>query len=171
MSFNNALSFVLRQEGGYVDNPSDHGGATNRGITQVTYDAYRDRHSVPRQDVRLIGDDEVATIYFSDYWTPVGGRGLPEPLDLVCFDSAVNCGVSQASKWLQRAVNVTADGVVGPKTLAAISWAGPVNALAMNVINQREAFYQQDAEAHPDQRQFLNGWEHRISELRKAVSP
>jgi hypothetical protein len=40
-AFNRALEMVLHHEGGFVDHPADPGGATNRGVTQATYDAYR----------------------------------------------------------------------------------------------------------------------------------
>jgi hypothetical protein len=34
--FESCLAFTLRQEGGYVDDPADPGGATNMGITLVS---------------------------------------------------------------------------------------------------------------------------------------
>ena len=39
--FVQALPVVLRFEGGYADHPNDPGGATNKGITQAVFDAYR----------------------------------------------------------------------------------------------------------------------------------
>lgn len=169
MSFPAALAFTLPEEGGYDDNPDDHGGATDYGITQAVYDAYRTGLNLPTQSVSLIGQSEVSDIYQTEYWTPMGGNNLSSPLDVVCFDSAVNCGVSRASKWLQIALGVVADGVVGPKTLAALQWAGTPQSIANNVINQRELFYQQDASNNPSQQQFLAGWENRIAALRKVV--
>lgn len=174
MSFDSALAFVLKQEGGYVSNPSDHGGATNQGITQAVYSAWLDSAGLADKGVREIMPGEVSAIYRHEYWLRISGDFLPEPLDLVCFDSSVNCGVEQASKWLQRAVGIIGadvDGHVGPKTLAAVSWSGPIRAIAENVLNQREAMCEEDAKLHPSQRIFLPGWEYRIAALRQVVSP
>lgn len=98
--FEAALSHVLAYEGGYVDHPSDPGGATNRGVTQGTYDAYRADNGWPKQPVRNISDDEVADIYRTRYWDAIGADELPPALAFVVFDSAVNHGVSRTLGWL-----------------------------------------------------------------------
>ena len=92
-AFDSALKFVLRWEGGFVDHPNDPGGRTNKGITQKVYDGWRGRQGRAAQDVQLIGDDEVHSIYASDYWVPPRCDLLATPLDLVQFDTAVNMGV------------------------------------------------------------------------------
>jgi len=33
-AFTAFLPFILRWEGGYVNNPADRGGATNKGVTE-----------------------------------------------------------------------------------------------------------------------------------------
>ena len=53
MSFERSLPDILRYEVGYVNNPNDHGGRTNKGITQVTYDRWRDSQHLLCQSVRL----------------------------------------------------------------------------------------------------------------------
>ena len=68
--FKKALSFVLKWEGGYVNNPNDRGGATNKGITQNTYNSYLQSKGRPTKDVRYITDAEVEDIYYSRYWLP-----------------------------------------------------------------------------------------------------
>ena len=40
-SYNDALAFVLRWEGGFVDDPRDRGGRTMKGVTQNVYNAWR----------------------------------------------------------------------------------------------------------------------------------
>ena len=40
-NFEKMLKFVLQEEGGYVNDPHDRGGETNKGITHATYDSYR----------------------------------------------------------------------------------------------------------------------------------
>lgn len=65
--FDDCLSHILKFEGGFVDHPADKGGATNKGITQAVYDAYRQTN---RRSVKFIEDNEVRDIYQSNYWFP-----------------------------------------------------------------------------------------------------
>ena len=114
------LRFVLRWEGGYVNHPSDPGGATNKGVTQRTFDSWRLRAGKPRADVRTITDEEVHAIYAVDYWLAAKCDTLPAPLDLVVFDTAVNMGVGRAVRFLQHAVGERDDGEFGPLTREAV---------------------------------------------------
>lgn len=88
-SFPKALSFVLKWEGGFVCDPDDPGGATKWGISQKAH---------PDLDVANLTQEEAATIYKMDYWTPCGCDALPYPLDICIFDTAVNCGVLVAKR-------------------------------------------------------------------------
>jgi lysozyme family protein len=118
-SFPPSLEHVLTWEGGYVNHPADPGGATNRGVTQNTYDAYRLGRGLARRSVRRITASEVADVYWRGYWMTVDACALPAGVDLCTFDAAVHSGPTQAVKWLQRALVVEADGIVGPVTLKA----------------------------------------------------
>ena len=62
--FELALNFVLEREGGYVNDPDDKGGATNKGITQNTYNSWLKSVGKPAKDVKNITDAEVKEIYF-----------------------------------------------------------------------------------------------------------
>lgn len=115
-----SLKNVLLHEGGYVDHPKDPGGATNKGITYRTYNAWRKKHGKPLMDVRHISDEEVEAIYKQDYWDAVKGDQLPSGIDIVMMDFAVNSGPSRAIKFAQELVGVKIDGVMGPKTLHAL---------------------------------------------------
>lgn len=101
--FDAALAFVLRAEGGYSDHPADPGGATNRGITQATYDAWRRAKKLPPRPVREITGEEVKAIYRERYWNPIRGDDLPPALALAAFDTAVNMGVAAAREGLKVA--------------------------------------------------------------------
>jgi hypothetical protein len=125
------LSFTLRQEGvreevgdtGYVDHPLDPGGATNWGITQDSYDAYRNGQRLALQPVRLLRRPEVDQLYHANYFRAVGGPQLlaagRHRLALVAFDWGTNAGVVRGARYLQSALGVAVDGRVGPGTLAA----------------------------------------------------
>lgn len=98
--FKRALAHVLTFEGGFVDHPKDPGGATNRGVTQKTYDHWRLGQGLERRSVKHIHETEVERIYFEQYWLKVGAHQLPPALAFVCFDGAVNHGVHRALSWL-----------------------------------------------------------------------
>jgi lysozyme family protein len=77
----------------------DRGGRTGRGgITHATYDAYRARKGLPKQDVWRISDQEIAEIYKKEYWDPVHGDQLKTGVDLAVFDYAINSGPAKAYK-------------------------------------------------------------------------
>jgi hypothetical protein len=99
-----ALKFTLLWEGGFVNNPLDPGGATNRGITQFTYNTYRINKHLPTHDVADIAEEEVQDIYYSMYWKPSQAELAVEPLAIVLFDTAVNFGVGGAIEFLQEAL-------------------------------------------------------------------
>lgn len=114
-NFAKALEVVLHHEGGYVNHPSDPGGETVYGIS---------RRSHP--DVWAKGRptlEDAKRIYHRDYWLPIKADALPFPVALMVFDAAVNAGNRRAAILLQRALRVTADGSIGPVTLAAANRA------------------------------------------------
>jgi lysozyme family protein len=123
--FERCFRFTLGREGGFVDDPRDAGGATNHGIS-LRYAMGKGRvldldhdGDVDAADIRLVTPNVARTMYRLDFWRPVGGDGLPGPLGLVAFDSAVLCGAARAPRWLQQALGVPVDGAIGPITLAA----------------------------------------------------
>lgn len=112
-------SWIGLSEGGFVDHPDDPGGATDRGITQATFDAWNRIHRQSLRPVRGISKAEAQAIIAHQYLDKVGADLLPSGLDYCVSDYAVNSGVSWAAKELQRVLGVTVDGVVGAQTLAA----------------------------------------------------
>jgi lysozyme family protein len=85
---------------------------------------------------------DARAIYARDYFAPVRGPELPPALAVLAFDAAVNCGASTARRLLQLAVGVTADGVLGPRTMAAVSGCD-LRAACVEFQAQR-TFYQAD---------------------------
>lgn len=117
-------------EGGRVDHPKDPGGRTHLGVTQRVYDRWRAGRGLAPRDVWSIDPEEAETIYRESYWTPPRCAEMWPGLDYAVFDYAVNSGVAQAVKALQRQLGVTADGVVGSMTLAAIRAIPPAERAA-----------------------------------------
>ena len=105
--FERAFALLAVHEGGYSNHPDDPGGATNRGVTQRTYDSYRARHGLERRDVRQITDGEVAEIYRGQYWDAIRGDDLPAGVAYCVFDAAVNSGPGRALRWLQAEIGAS----------------------------------------------------------------
>lgn len=171
--FEQCLAFILEVEGGYCNDPSDRGGATNCGITQGVYDDYRTRAGRNRQPVHGISRDEIHDIYRTRYWKTCRGDQLPRPVDLVAFDASVNHGPRQAILFLQRAVGADADGSIGPQTINAVladDKAGLSASVAQSIIEQRREFYQRLATKDPSQKRFLKGWNNRLDHLERVVA-
>jgi lysozyme family protein len=163
-AFDLALAFTLTAEGGYVNDPADHGGATNKGITQATYGAWRESQKLPLRTVELLTSAETADIYRECYWNPGRCEQLPIRTAVVHFDWCVNHGVSGAIKTLQQVLGLEADGVWGPKTAQAVaSHPDPYYAY----INARRAWYTARVQAKPNQAKFLTGWLARCDKLQK----
>ena len=172
--FDECLKFVLSQEGGYVNHPADPGGATNKGVTQAVYDLYRINRGLGRMPVYGISGEEITDIYRKQYWKPIRGDSLPNGLDLVVFDAAVNHGVKQSSLFLQRALGVDDDGVIGPQTIGAVlsdSAAGMTQKVIADVLDQRRDFYEMLVKKNAKNRVFLNGWMNRVDHLEEEVLP
>jgi lysozyme family protein len=168
MSFEKALALTLDLEGGFVDDPADRGGATNQGITQTTHDRFRASIDALPQSVANITDDEVRRIYYDQYWIPGKCADLREPVDAVHFDSCVNVGVARAARFLQAAVGVAVDGIIGPRTLAAVAARDPAQ-LAQALCDERAQFYREIVQARPDQLRFLKGWLNRVQMVRASI--
>lgn len=149
-------NFVRKEEGGFVNDPSDSGGATNRGITQRTYDDYRRAKNIPTRSVRLCTLDETRDIY-QQFYESCSANALPRGLAIMHFDFAINSGPVRANRTLQQVLNVTDDGKIGPQTLAAISKTD-ISTLVTDYMEARKAFYRGLAERRPKDMKFLKGW-------------
>ena len=167
-AFKTSLPFILRWEGGYVNNPADPGGATNKGVTQSVYANWRTRQGLAHQDVRYIDSAEVQAIYEAEYWMPARCDALKRQLDLVQFDTAVNMGVGRAIRYLQIALGCTVDGAFGAQTASAAAGCDPGTALKA-YCDARENYYRRLAQQRPNMAVFLKGWLNRLNALRKEV--
>lgn len=157
--FDRALQHVLRWEGGYVDDPDDPGGRTDRGISERAHpEAWADDK---------ITEEEAHRIYREEYW---GRFGLDEiesdELALMLFDSFVNLGPMRPTMWCQSALqnmgqDVTLDGMMGPQTRAACNRVDGL-CLCNRIGRKRSYYYRRLAAASPRMGRFLRGWLNRI---------
>jgi lysozyme family protein len=114
-----SLVKVLAHEGGFVNHKADPGGATNKGVTQKTYNSYRLGQRLSLRSVKEMERGELEDIYYSGFWVPAGGNIMPSGIDYAAFDAAVNSGPGRANRWRDAALTAgRADAVV--KKLCAI---------------------------------------------------
>lgn len=158
-NFQRALACTLKEEGGFVNDVHDPGGATMKGITLATYREYHPGAS--KDDLRRISDADVQHIYRHGYWDPIKGDELPSGVDLATFDFSVNSGHSRAAKYLQRLAGVTPDGIIGPITLAAVQHADAKT--MVNLLCDRRLEF---LKGLPTWRYFGKGWSGRVSRVR-----
>ena len=112
-----AFTMALGNEGGFVNNPADPGGATNFGITIEGLSDWRG-HPCSVEDVRDMHATEAQAIYRGRYWLPSTEGALLPGLDLMVFDFGVNHGPAASVKMLQQIIGVPADGYIGPETIS-----------------------------------------------------
>ncbi len=152
---------ILLKEGGYVDHPADRGGATKWGITQLTLSKWRHR-DVTKDEVRALDEEEAKDIYRARYIIDPGFGALPENLMALVVDCAVNHGVTRAGLWLQKALGVKEDGVVGPKTQEAAA-AADEGRVYRSVLASRARAYGRIVTDNPKQAVFAAGWANRLA--------
>ena len=158
-NFQRALSLVVKHEGGFVNHPSDPGGATNKGITLATFRQYVERTGTVA-DLKAITDAQVAQVYRRHYWDAVKGDELPSGVDYAVFDFAVNSGPGRAIKFLQRILLVSQDGIIGPQTLATLARAKPEH--VVEVLCAERLKFLKALSTWPT---FGKGWGRRVSDV------
>lgn len=168
MNANFDMSFdrVMQSEGGYVNDPADHGGETNFGVTIGAWGEYLGRAIQPGE-MKALTRDAVKPFYKQMYWDKIKGDDLPAGIDYAVFDFAVNAGAARAARFLQRAVGVVDDGVIGAVTLRTVANADPQKLLD-NFSDQKQGFYNRLA-TNPSQQKFLKGWLARVDRVQDTA--
>ena len=160
------LDEIIRREGGYVNHPADRGGPTKYGITAQTLGRWRklDRPATATE-VKALTETEARAIYRQQYITGPGFEAITHPaLMHLLVDTGVHSGPKRAVQWLQAALGVTADGVIGPKTRAALA-AADQGVLYGKVLGQRLRHLGQLITHDPRQSAFAAGWMNRMAEF------
>lgn len=148
--FEQAFIKTIGHEGGYSNDPADPGKETKYGISKRAH---------PNEDIPSMTLERAKLIYLREYWQPAMCHRMPAAVAIEVFDAAINCGVGQAIRFLQRALGVADDGVVGPVTIAAINSAPSIEGLLARFHGQRLMF-------HTDLKNWPNhgrGWAKRIA--------
>jgi lysozyme family protein len=158
MNFDEAFHHLLGHEGAYSNHPNDPGGETMWGVTKAV--ARADGYVGEMKDFSV---EAAKSIYREKYWEAVQAEKLPPTIRYAVFDAAVNSGPSTSIKWLQESVGATPDGVLGPKTLAAINQLNPEGILRRMLAKRLTAMT--NMSGWPS---FSRGWARRIATLLEA---
>ena len=162
-AFELCFTFTIGSEGGYSQDPNDPGNWTGGAIGEGSIAGTKygiSAAAYPDLDIATLTVEQAKSIYLKDQWAKIDGDTLRPPLALVLFDSAVNSGVHRATTWLQEALAVNADGIMGPETKMMLQDAD-ANAVAKEVLARRINFLAQLSSWH----QFGLGWSRRIANL------
>jgi len=133
------------------------------GITRETLADWRGAIATV-EDVRRLTREEATTFYLA--WIDkhrISEIGDAVLRDLV-FDAAVNHGPARGVRWLQRALNVEDDGIIGEETLGALA-AADARKVYVGVLKRRIMFYGRIVSADPRQAIYIEGWLNRAAEF------
>ena len=156
--------FILRWEGGFVDDPLDRGGATNKGITIGTFRNFYGKEATVEQ-LKNITDEQCLRIFKSGYWDKWKADDIEnQSIANIVVDWAWGSGAATSIKQVQKILGVAVDGIVGDDTLTAINIAGQ-RSLFVKIHNRRIEFVENIVKRDPSQARFLKGWKNRINSL------
>lgn len=180
-NFEQAYSHTMGNEGGWVNNPSDSGGETYKGISRANWPRWSGWGIVDATKGTMLkqpsfGTTEyrnwakflngqlgaspllqkaVANFYKQNFWGALGDITDQRVAEEV-FDKRVNCG-DIACRWIQRAAGTGADGVIGPASITAINAADPA-ALLAGFNDCAKRYYDGILQRDPSQEQFRHSW-------------
>src|SRR5437773_852028 len=143
-NYNDCLNRLLKDEGGYTNDPRDPGGPTNFGITLTDYRKYI-RTNGSAEDVRKMSIEDAKKIYRSKYWDALKCDGLSSGVDYTVFDYGVNSGIGRSQRVLDKF-----RGVRSPVEL-------------INKINDERLQFLQSLRTWPT---FGKGWSRRVAGVR-----
>ncbi len=152
MNFDDAFTALIGNEGGYSNNPADPGGETMWGVTKrvAVANGYTG-------DMKSMSIDTAKVIAKVEYWDKYQCDQFNPDVAFEVFDCAYNGG--HPAQWLQQAAGVTADGVIGAATIAAVRGTDP-DKLIMRFSAYRLK-YLAALQAWPT---FGRGWANRIAD-------
>ena len=159
---------LFRWEGGFVDDPVDHGGATNMGITiatwrQVGYDKDNDG-DIDTDDIRLLTRADALLVLKRNYWD----RWHADEIHNQALADILVDWVWGSGKWgiiiPQRLLGVPDDGIVGLVTIGKLNQADP-GIFLHEIYTQRIIFLQNIVKNDPSQARFIHGWINRLNDF------
>ena len=162
---NKLTSFILRWEGGFVNDPIDRGGATNKGITIATYRQFFGANKTV-EDLKRITDEQWLYIFTAGFWKPWKADQIKsQSIANIVVDWAWASGPRTSIKQVQQLLDLHPDGIVGKQTLFAIN-NSDARSLFRKIQNARIQFVEKIVKCHPSQHRFIRGWKNRIAAIK-----
>lgn len=156
-AFETAFQRTIGHEGGYSNDSRDPGGETKYGISKRSY---------PNEDIPNMTLDRARLIYLRDFWEVANCHQYPAVVAIEVFDAAVHHGPGNAIRFLQGALGVAQDGVVGPITVGAINDQPSLEGLLARFLGFRLAFM-----ADLSNWQYHGkGWARRVATILKGIA-
>jgi len=176
MAFAQEIQKVLVHEGGYANVTGDQGGETYKGISRVNFPNWPGWVIVDKnkplkynqiiKDAAL--DNQVQAFYKKYFWDSLNIDQLPQPVQGILFDFAINSGTGTAAKAFQKVVRDTTgakiviDGAIGKGTINAAAKANQ-QTLFNRLKDYRANFYKAIVDKNPGQQKFYDGWINRLN--------
>ena len=146
--------FILKWEGGFVNDPDDLGGATNMGVTIGTYEAYCRKKGYSKPTVERLKNltkEEWTEILKTMYWDRWKADEIKSQSVADILVDWVWASGAHGIKIPQRLLGVSVDGIVGPKTIAAAATGsdsdtlkGIQSKIALNNLISLQQYNQQE---------------------------
>lgn len=187
-SIDKLIPFILKWEGGFINDPTDRGGATNKGVTIATYEAYCKRKGYPRptvEQLKNIPDAHWRDIIKTMYWDRWHADAIhSQKVANILVDWVWASGIHGIKKP-QALLGVKADGIVGSKTLSAVNFADPDQLFEAifkervkfinGIVSRSVAAYEKKIGRKATekellkytQKRFIKGWLNRLLDLQK----
>lgn len=184
----NLIPFILKWEGGFANDPTDRGGATNKGVTIATYEAYCKKKGLPRPsvaDLKHISDAYWRDIIKTMFWDKWRADDIhSQKIANILVDWVWASGIHGIKKP-QALLGVVQDGIVGDKTLSAVNFADPdqlfeaifkervkfINGIvSRSVVAYEKKIGRKATEKELlkyTQKRFLSGWMNRLNDIKK----
>lgn len=162
-NFNLSLNFLLKSEGGFVNDPRDSGGMTNLGVTKQVWQEWVG-HDVSEKEMLSLSLLMVSPLYKRKYWDACKADDLIAGLDYCVFDTAVNAGVGRAIKLLQSSVGAVPDGAIGNETYTLIKKAETDPKRIIELFCAKRLEFMATLKSFPV---FGKGWSNRIADVKK----
>lgn len=172
-NINTLLDKILKSEGSYINHPNDKGGPTNHGITIAALNEYTGRHN-DAIDIHLLTEQSARCIYKKNYYQKPQIDKLPDLIQALVFDMAVNHGPKTAIQLMQSQllhdgypVGVI-DGIIGTTTITQTDKACRQlgQTFIDSLVNRRIDRYKAIVKHDPSQKVFLDGWTARAETFR-----
>ena len=160
--FKNLIPIIKKWEGGYANHPLDKGGCTNSGVTISTYRFYYGKGKTCT-DLKNMKEEEWNYIFKTGFWDKwKADEIVSQAIANIVVDWVWASG-KYGIKHVQKILGVVDDGIVGPKTIAALNGYKNQKELFGKIWNRRKKFFDDIVKKNPSQKVFLKGWYNRLN--------